>query len=194
MAAAYTNNFAGTPATTLYDIDSDSDLLLIQNPPNPGRSLAVGPLNVNATGLTGFDIAPSGMAFASLTAPARRDASLYTVNLATGAATLVGAIGGGETIRDIAVRVCTEVVYGVTADARGGTSQPHHASTPRRPAIDPLDVPITGLQAGETDPRHRLPAGDGPALRARQHEPALHDQPGDGRGDRRSARAVHARC
>jgi hypothetical protein len=148
VAAAYTNNFAGAVSTTLYDIDSVSDLLLIQNPPNNGVLNAVGPLNVNTTGLTGFDIAPSGMAFASLTLPSATATGLYTMNLTTGAATLVGTIGGTETIRDIAVRVCTEVVYGVTQTA-GGTFNliTFNAATPGTVIST---VGITGLQAAET--------------------------------------------
>src|SRR5581483_1695827 len=44
VGVAYTNSFAGASATTLYDIDSASDTLLIQNPPNNGTLTAVGPL------------------------------------------------------------------------------------------------------------------------------------------------------
>jgi hypothetical protein len=112
VAAAYANNFAGATTTTLYDIDSSSDLLLRQS--TFGSLSAVGPLGVDTTGLTGFDIAPNGLAFASLTMPAASATRLYMVDLATGAATPLGAIGGGETIRDVAVRVYTEVIYGVT--------------------------------------------------------------------------------
>jgi hypothetical protein len=83
----------------------NSDLLLIQNPPNEGGLSAVGPLNVNTGGLAGFDISPSGGAFASLTPPAATTTTFYTINLATGAATLVGPIGGGETIRDVAIQL-----------------------------------------------------------------------------------------
>jgi hypothetical protein len=149
VAAAYTNNFAGTPGTTLYDIDSNSDLLLIQNPPNLGTLSAVGPLQVNTTGLSGFDIAPSGVALASLTAPAASTTALYTINLPTGAATLVGTIGGGTTIRDIAIRLSTEIVYGVTQTA-GGTFNLitfNAAAPPPAPILS--TVGITGLQPAE---------------------------------------------
>ena len=148
VAAAYVNNFAGATTTTLYDIDSNSDLLLTQNPPNNGQLNAVGPLGVNATGNTGFDIAPSGMAFASITLAAASTTNFYTVNLATGATTLVGTIGGGEIIRDVAVRICTDVVYGVT-QAAGPTHNlvRFNAATP---GIIISSVAITGLQAGES--------------------------------------------
>ena len=35
-AVAYTNSFSGATSTTLYDIDVESDKLLIQRPPNNG--------------------------------------------------------------------------------------------------------------------------------------------------------------
>jgi hypothetical protein len=36
VASAYTNSVAGATATTLYGIDTDLDILVIQNPPNTG--------------------------------------------------------------------------------------------------------------------------------------------------------------
>jgi uncharacterized protein (TIGR03437 family) len=63
-------------------------------------------LGVNTTAEVGFDIATqSGVAFASLTPSGAAASSLYTINLTTGAATLVGAIGGTELIRDVAILV-----------------------------------------------------------------------------------------
>jgi hypothetical protein len=61
-------------------------------------------LGVNTTADVGFDItAQSGVAFASLTPPGATSSSLYTINLTTGDATLVGTIGGMQLIRDVAV-------------------------------------------------------------------------------------------
>ena len=101
---AYTNNFVGTTTTTLYDIDSNLDILTTQNPPNNGTLNTVGPLGFNTSDLVGFDISRASLvAFASLTAPAAATSSLFTINLTTGAATLVGTIGGGVTIQGIAV-------------------------------------------------------------------------------------------
>ena len=99
-AAAYTNNFAGTTTTTLYVIDTTTNSLYTQNPPNAGTLNLVGPLGVAATGVNGFDIAPfSGRAYASLVVGGA--SRLYTINLTTGAATLVAAIGGGNTLRGL---------------------------------------------------------------------------------------------
>ena len=102
VGSAYTNNFAGATTTTLYAVDSNLDILVIQNPPNAGLLNTVGVLGVNTSGPVGFDIGAGGnTAFAALTVGGV--SQLYTINLVTGAATLVGDIGGGETIRDIAV-------------------------------------------------------------------------------------------
>jgi hypothetical protein len=102
VGSAYTNNFAGAATTTLYAIDSNLDILAIQNPPNSGILNTVGSLGVNTSGLAGFDIAAGSTAFASLTVGGV--VRLFTINLSTGAATLVGSIGTGTiAIRDIAV-------------------------------------------------------------------------------------------
>lgn len=102
VGSAYTNNFAGATATTLYGIDSNLDILVTQNPPNSGTLNTVGALGVNTSDVVGFDIANgSGTAFAVLTVGGT--AGLYTINLTTGAATLVGLVGGTGTIRAITV-------------------------------------------------------------------------------------------
>ncbi|RZK32816.1 MAG: DUF4394 domain-containing protein [Hymenobacter sp.] len=85
-AAAYTNNFAGATTTVLYDIDSNTDMLYRQDPPNAGTLVSVGALGVNTTGVNGFDIGgTSGTGFAVLMVGTT--ASVYTLNLTTGAAT-----------------------------------------------------------------------------------------------------------
>jgi hypothetical protein len=87
-AAAYTNNFTGTNSTTLFDIDTQTDQLMIQNPPNAGALVPVGSLGINAEASNGFDIGgTSGVAYAILTIPG--STGLYRINLGTGAATLV---------------------------------------------------------------------------------------------------------
>jgi Domain of unknown function (DUF4394)/FG-GAP-like repeat len=101
-AAAYTNNFSGATTTTLYVIDSGTDILYVQNPPNNGTLVAVGALGVDTTGVNGFDIATiGGTAFASLNVGGT--SRLYTINLTTGAATQVGAIGGSFMLRGLSV-------------------------------------------------------------------------------------------
>ncbi len=95
-ASAYTNNFAGTKATTLYNIDFAEDVLLTQNPPNDGILNTVGKLGINITGNAGFDIASSNeqnFAVAALQVEGKKPSRLYTINLTTGAATPMGKIG-----------------------------------------------------------------------------------------------------
>ena len=104
VGSAYTNNFAGATSTTLYNIDSGADILVTQNPPNEGVLNTIGPLGFDTSAVVGFDIAAgSGVGFAALTAANATTSGLYTIDLATGAATLVANIGGTETIRGLAV-------------------------------------------------------------------------------------------
>jgi hypothetical protein len=103
-ASAYTNSFAGAVTTTLYNIDLALGILATQAPPNNGTLNTVGSLGLGAlTNNAGFDILPyAGIAFASLTSAGSGTSSLYTINLATGAASLIGGIGSGQTITGLA--------------------------------------------------------------------------------------------
>lgn len=91
-AAAYSNSFAGTTATMLFDIDTASAALALQNPPNDGTLVNVGALGVAVAGDIGFDIAggANGLALAALRTSATGPSSLYRIDLATGAAVLSG--------------------------------------------------------------------------------------------------------
>lgn len=103
--AAYTNSIAPSPrngagqptgpGTTLYYLDSRFNTLVTTSNPNGGVVNTVGSLGVNFDSYAGFDILTDGVngtnfAFASLTVGGVE--SLYTINLTTGAATLVGEI------------------------------------------------------------------------------------------------------
>lgn len=88
--AAYTNNFSGATSTILYDIDATGDRLYRQEPPNNGVLVDVGPLGVNVEASNGFDIgSTSGIAYGIFTVGTVQ--RIYSVNLATGAAT-AGAV------------------------------------------------------------------------------------------------------
>lgn len=110
-ATAYTNSFSqtGTPVTTQYTLDATTNSLLIQNPPNSGTQTAPLAITLNGAALdfdavSGFDI-PDDVQVASANAPASGRAfaalsvggttSLYAIELSTGAATLIGAVGAG---------------------------------------------------------------------------------------------------
>jgi hypothetical protein len=110
--AAYINSFGGATTTTLYDIDSNLDILATQNPPNNGTLNTVGSLGVNTTSQVGFDIATgSNTAFAAFQISGETSSKLFAVNLTTGAASIVGPIGSAEVIRDIAVTFRTVVDF-----------------------------------------------------------------------------------
>jgi hypothetical protein len=105
VGAAYANSWPGVLSTTLYDVDYATDQLLTQNPPNDGTLLPVGVglgIDLDTPGTVGFDIAAEGNT-GYLEGSVGGAVNLYTVNLTTGAATLVGAIGTGTTqLTDIA--------------------------------------------------------------------------------------------
>lgn len=103
VGVAYTSNVAGATTTTLYGIDSASDMLVrIGGPngtpsPNLGAITNIGPLGVDTNAVVGFDITnPGGTAYAALSVGG--NSQLYTINLTTGAATLVGPLGGTSAI------------------------------------------------------------------------------------------------
>ncbi|MEW6277352.1 MAG: DUF4394 domain-containing protein, partial [Candidatus Eremiobacterota bacterium] len=102
-AAAYTNNFAGATATTLYTLDATSNSLCIQEPANNGTQTTIVGVTLGGAALdfdevNGFDIPrtvtvtttgaqATGAGLAALTVGGV--ASLYTIDLTTGVATLL---------------------------------------------------------------------------------------------------------
>jgi hypothetical protein len=118
VGSAYTNNVNGGTPTSLYGIDSNLDILVLQGSlngtpvsPNTGQLFTVGALGFNTSDLVGFDISGvSGLAFASLTSPGAGSSSLFTINLNNGAATLVGTIGGGVPLGGLSVSVGSTTV------------------------------------------------------------------------------------
>jgi hypothetical protein len=115
VAAGYINSFAGTTVTALYDIETNLNVLSLQNPPNNGLLVDVGPLGLDVVGSAGFDIAggANGLALAAVRTAAIGPSTLYSVNLTTGALTLyrglaadAAQIGGasGVPLIDLAIR------------------------------------------------------------------------------------------
>ena len=88
-AVGYTNSYPGViPANTaLYDIDSESNTLYKQSPPNDGTLVDPLSIGMDVYPNIGFDIGNvSGMGYGIFTVGGTT--SFYTVNLATGAAQL----------------------------------------------------------------------------------------------------------
>lgn len=104
--SAYTNNFPGATTTTLYAIDAALDRLVTQGSvdgtptsPNTGQLFTVGAIT-GTNGTVGFDITSDNRAFALLSTSTTGffvPSGLYSINLATGASTLVGTVGGSPT-------------------------------------------------------------------------------------------------
>lgn len=87
-AGAYTNNIAGATTTVLFVIDSQTDTLFRQDPPNNGTLVSIGSLGINVDADSGFDIGGnSATAFALL--KVNNVTAVYSINLTTGAATKI---------------------------------------------------------------------------------------------------------
>lgn len=123
VAVAYQNNFAGTGTTTLFDLDSNLDILTSQNPPNNGTLNTIGSLAQALLSASGFDIQTTttgagntvnNIAFA-IADDANGDTNLATVNLTTGVATLVGDISGDPTVLGLAVVPAGTLNFQVTS-------------------------------------------------------------------------------
>lgn len=108
-ATAYTNSAPNVTTTTQYTLDSVSNTLFIQNPPNNGTQTSPLVVTLNGTPLdftsvNGFDI-PSGVNVSASNTPATGQAfavltvgsitGLYGIELSTGVATLIGTVGTG---------------------------------------------------------------------------------------------------
>jgi hypothetical protein len=82
-AAAYTDNFAGATTTSLFVIDTNTDKLYLQNPPNNGTLVERGSLGINIDGANGFDIGSTSQK-AYLVASVGGTTRIYTVNTTNG--------------------------------------------------------------------------------------------------------------
>lgn len=88
-AAAYTNSFAGSTTTVLYDIDHQAGKLFKQDPPNNGTLVEVGSLGLSVDASNGFDIGGmSNKAWGIFTVGGT--SSIYSIDLNTGKATAAG--------------------------------------------------------------------------------------------------------
>jgi hypothetical protein len=109
-AAAYTNNDVNAnTATTLFDIDTVLDQVVVQSPANAGLLAATGKVGVDAGPRAGFDIysrlsggsTVSNTGFATLAVSERQ--TFHRVDLLTGDVTAVGAFPAGHQVSDIAI-------------------------------------------------------------------------------------------
>jgi len=112
--AGFISDVAYTPpassATTLYAIDAVSDELKLigsvngtPQSPNGGVLTVVGPLGVNIASVSSFDIDSTTGAVMS-TCDSAGTTNLYSVDLATGAATFIGTVGNNLNLTTIALK------------------------------------------------------------------------------------------
>lgn len=99
VGAAYTNSFAGTAATSLYTLDADLDILVLNTVGPQFSSLTtVGDLTIG--GLLSFDIGPN-VGFDILSSGGNNIGylsngdAIYQIDLATAEVTPLGTLGGG---------------------------------------------------------------------------------------------------
>ncbi|MBB5208646.1 DUF4394 domain-containing protein [Chiayiivirga flava] len=111
VAAGYINSVNPAPMTTaLYVVDVVTSDLLLQAPPNDGTVTAVGDLGVvlDASGDHSLDVLTVGAVNTAYAAfRVGGTTTFYTIDLATGAATSRGAVGGNPALRGIAVTAAT---------------------------------------------------------------------------------------
>jgi hypothetical protein len=141
VGAAYTNNVAGATSTTLYAIDSTTNQLYVQSPPNNGVLTPVGvPFGVDTSDAVGFDIsANDNRAYVIVTVGGI--SGLITINLTTGVAAPIGTMAGGT------YRGLTVLSRGVPMVAlRGNELIRFHSASP---GTILGAVPISGLQPFE---------------------------------------------
>ncbi len=122
-AIAYSNQGrTAAGSTTLYGIEvSHNTLVIIGGPPQGAGSIAV--QTVGATGVptvptaAALAIAPSGTAYAVLTPVGTTTSGLYSVSLATGQATLIGALPAGAAYNGLALTLPSLASYGLTSNS-----------------------------------------------------------------------------
>jgi hypothetical protein len=102
---AYTNSVPGATTTTLYGMDAGTDSL-VRHTVGPGfaQLVTVGGIGTDITEQGGFDISgPTGVAFATVQDSTLARSTFWTIDLNTGAGSMVGEVGGGHMITAMAV-------------------------------------------------------------------------------------------
>ena len=141
--AAYTNNMAGATATTLFDVDQNSDVLYAQIPPNDGVLVPVGPLGLDVSD-GGFDISGASDAFGMFTINGR--SNLIAIDLATGVANSIVIYPATVSYRGLAVKT-QPVAYALDASNNLMIFDPTLYYTSANMSMI-ITKPITGLPAG----------------------------------------------
>lgn len=161
VSAAYSKSYIGTESTTLYNIDFDLNILTTQIPPNNGTQNTVGSLGISIddnTPTVGFDLYHNGtseIGYVSANEQGSTNDNLYTVDLANGTLTSLGAIGLGLDVRDIAVVIDRTLpaitgveVFALSQNASGVGNLISFDSD--NPGLVRTWKPVTGVTAGQS--------------------------------------------
>ncbi|MES2512985.1 MAG: DUF4394 domain-containing protein [Bacteroidota bacterium] len=146
---AYTNSYNTATTTALYNYEESLNILTSQVPPNNGT--------LNTIGNSGIMINPSdptvdmdiyydpfsmtNTAFLSANTNTATVDQLYSINLTTGATSLIGKIGFGIPVRDIAIEMAP-FTTGVKDSENSGVN---FASIYPNPLKDKVTIAIKGL-------------------------------------------------
>jgi hypothetical protein len=103
LHSAYSNNFSGATTSQLYGIDTGLDILVTQAN-SVGTLGTVGPIGTDVTDVGGFDISgDTGAAFLAVKDAAAAKTMLWSINLASGAGSFIGEVGGGSTLTALTI-------------------------------------------------------------------------------------------
>jgi hypothetical protein len=160
VASAYTNSYIGATSTTLYNFDATLNVLVTQIPPNNGTlntiggsGLALNAMDASVDVDITFDANMSAnMAFLAANTGVSNNDDLYSLNLTTGAATLLGSIGNGLPVRDIAVVIDRMVPANVTGNLLYALNAGNNLISfdSNLPGVVRTLVAVTGVAAGQT--------------------------------------------
>jgi hypothetical protein len=156
-AAFYTNSYIATPSTGLYVYDVSNNVLALQSPPNDGILNTIGQTGITVNNMPAtidmdawFDAETqtNEVYLVANTTGALND-NLYTINIASGAATLVGSIGQGIAVRKISIAIDRNVVVNPEGDLLFGITGNNQLVTfdANNPETIRTSVPMTGIPA-----------------------------------------------
>lgn len=102
VGAAYAHRSGGSVRSQIFMIDAGLDLLVSPDGRVRGEVTGIGPLGLDAADMLGFDISSvSGLAYAGLDVGGR--ISLYSIDLETGRASVLGDFGPGTRVRAMSI-------------------------------------------------------------------------------------------
>ncbi|MBL7919774.1 MAG: DUF4394 domain-containing protein [Bacteroidia bacterium] len=159
VTAAYINSYIGAATTALYNYDNALNVITLQNPPNNGSLTTVGASGITTSTTTPLldmdifydNISSTNKAYlVANTSTATNTDNFYTVNLITGATTLVGTIGSANPVSNIAVFIDRTLPALVGQLAYGLSGVNLISFDTQNPSFIRNLNPITGITAGQT--------------------------------------------